>query len=118
VILDSSAIVAIVREEAGWERLYEVMATAESLSMSAASYVEMGVVVDNADDPSLSRRLDHLLERAGVEIAAVDADQARLARAAHRDFGRGTGHPRPAELRRLLQLRAGDPAPRQPALRR
>jgi len=42
VILDSSAIVAIVREEAGWERLYEVMATAESLSMSAASYVEMG----------------------------------------------------------------------------
>lgn len=93
MILDSSAIVAIVREEAGWERLYEVMATAESLSMSAASYVEMGVVVDNADDPSLSRRLDHLLERAGVEIAAVDADQARLARAAHRDFGRGTGHP-------------------------
>lgn len=48
---------------------------------------------DELWDPVLSRDVDELLERLGVETVALDARQATIARAAFRDFGKGTGHP-------------------------
>ena len=56
--------------------------------MSAASYLESGVVLDSRRDPVLSRSLDDFLE-----IEPVTAEQARIAREAYRDFGKGSGHP-------------------------
>jgi ribonuclease VapC len=41
----------------------------------------------------LSRRLDELIDRLGVDIVDVTAAHARLVREAYRDFGRGSGHP-------------------------
>src|SRR5262249_48817323 len=67
--------------------------TAPKLQISAANYVEAAVVIDAERDPIASRRLDDLLQRASVEISAITADQARLAREAYRSFGRGSGHP-------------------------
>ena len=60
--------------------------------MSAASYLELGIVIDRVGDPVLSRRLDDVLETLNITIAEVSAAQARLARAAYRDYGRGSGH--------------------------
>ena len=61
--------------------------------MSAATFVEACIVVDANRDPVLSRRLDDLLRVAGVVVEPVTREQADIARAAYRDFGRGSGHP-------------------------
>jgi ribonuclease VapC len=93
VIVDSSALVAIVRQEADADLFDRALVAARRSRLSAASYVETSIVVDARRDPTLSRRLDELLRRAGVEIVDLTARQAEIARQAHRDFGRGSGHP-------------------------
>ena len=60
--------------------------------MSAGSYLETGIVIDWMREPVLSAHLDHLLEELAIEVAPVTASQAKIARQAYRDFGRGSGH--------------------------
>ena len=60
--------------------------------ISAATYVELGAVIDGARDPVVSRRLKELLTAANIGIEPVTDVQARLAREAYRDFGKGSGH--------------------------
>lgn len=93
MIVDTSAIIAILHGEPGAEFLLHAIRTASRARMSTASYLELGIVVDRRRDPVLSREVDELLERLGVETVAVDARQASIARAAFRDFGKGMGHP-------------------------
>lgn len=92
MILDSSAVIAILRDEPGAERLAVVIEQAPSVRISAATYVEVGAVMDRQRDPVVSRRVDDLLDIAGAIVEPVSAEQARLARAAYRDFGKGSGH--------------------------
>lgn len=61
--------------------------------MSAANFLEAAIVVDAKRRPVASRRLDDLLEELDVVIEPVTEEQARIARAAYRDYGRGSGHP-------------------------
>ena len=61
--------------------------------MSAANYLEAGIVVDANRNPLLSRRLDDLIAQTEIEVEAVTPQQADIARAAYRDFGKGSGHP-------------------------
>lgn len=93
MIVDTSAIVAIVRGEADAERYAEKLATVVPCRMSAATYLEAAVVVDAARDPVASRAFDELIDTAGIEVMPVTAVQAEIARAAYRDFGRGSAHP-------------------------
>jgi len=53
----------------------------------------MGAVVDSLRNPSESRRFDEFLREAEVQLEPVSPEQAYLARAAYRDFGKGSGHP-------------------------
>jgi len=92
MIVDTSAIVAILRGEAEAAELRTAIRQASEPRMSAASYLELGIVIDRVGDPVLSRRLDDVLETLNITIAEVSAAQARLARAAYRDYGRGSGH--------------------------
>lgn len=92
MIVDTSAIVAILRGEAEAAELRTAIRQASEPRMSAASYLELGIVIDRVGDPVLSRRLDDVLETLDITIAEVSAAQARLARAAYRDYGRGSGH--------------------------
>jgi ribonuclease VapC len=93
MIVDSSALVAIVRAEPDASRYAAALAFAVRPAMSAVNYVETAVVVDSSRDPVASRRFDELVRVAGIEVVAVTVEQAILARQAYRDFGRGSGSP-------------------------
>lgn len=93
VIIDSSAIAAIVFDEPERAPFLAALRHSGGGVMSAASYVELCAVVDERRDPALSGRLDQLLSELGVTIVELTAEQAIIARRACRDFGRGSGHP-------------------------
>ena len=93
MIIDTSAIVAILRAEPGARRLAEVIEAAPVRRISAATCVEIGAVIDAGRDPVASRLVDELLTTAAIVIEPVTADQAHIAREAYRDFGKGSGHP-------------------------
>ena len=93
MIVDSSALITIAKREPGWEGFVEAMESAESLRLSAASYVETSIVLDALRDPVVSVRFDILLSDSAIEIEPVTPEQARIARQAYRDYGRGSGHP-------------------------
>ena len=92
MIVDTSAIVAILRAEPDAERCADAIEGADVRRISAASYVEAAAVIDGSRDPIASRRLDDLLREAEFVIEPLTEVQARLARAAYRDFGKGSGH--------------------------
>ena len=93
MIVDSSAVIGILNSESDAEALSDALVSARSRRISAATLVELYVVVDGKRDPVRSARLDELLRRSDVEIIDFTTEQAHVARAAYRDFGRGTGHP-------------------------
>lgn len=93
MILDTSALIAILQAEPEADRLLDAILQAEQVQMSAATFVEAAIVIDGRRDPVLSRMFDTLLNDLGVEIRPVSVEQARLARQAYRDFGKGSGHP-------------------------
>ena len=93
MIIDTSALVAILRDEPDAERFAAAIEAAGPARISAMTYVELGAVIDRARDPVASRRVDELLDVAGIVIEPVTVEQARVAREAYRDFGKGSGHP-------------------------
>ena len=93
MIVDTSALFAIMAHEPERAEFLAAMQAAPSVQMSAATYVELGVVIDARRNALDSRALDDLLRNLGVEVAPVTGEQATVARAAYRDFGRGSGHP-------------------------
>lgn len=92
MIVDSSAIVAILKREPNWRALSEKLDSAKSSCISAANYLETSIVVDGWRNPVLSRELDDVIDRFSIVIEPVTAAQARIARQAYRDYGRGSGH--------------------------
>lgn len=94
MIIDSSALVAVVRGEPGADRFFRALSgQREPKRMSAANYFEAAIVIDGARSPIASRRFDEAVAAAGIIIEPVDREQAEVARAAYRDFGKGSGHP-------------------------
>ncbi len=93
MIVDTSALLAILHDEPEATACIRALYAAPSCRISAATFLEAGIVVDSARSPVPSRRLDDLLRQAGVIIEPVTEEQARIARAAYRDYGRGSGHP-------------------------
>ena len=93
MIVDSSAMVAMLRKEPEARAMFAALTDEGSASISAANYLEAAIVVDAKRDPVLSAKLDSLLAKLKIAIAPVTEAQARLARQAYRDFGRGSGHP-------------------------
>ena len=93
MIVDSSAILAVLRDEPDASVYSDALSESPSLRMSAATFVEAAIVIAGDRDAVLSRRFDDLLARTGVVIEPFTPEQARIAREAHRDFGRGSGHP-------------------------
>lgn len=88
IVVDTSAIIAILFGEPGWEQLEETL-VGNACVMSAATRVELGIVVEAKTGPAGSQLLDELLARVGMEIVAVDVDHAAAAIVGWRRFGKG-----------------------------
>ena len=92
MIVDTSALIAILRAEPEARAFAIAIADADHRRISAANYLEAAMVIDGSHDPIASRRFDDLLREAAIAIEPVTAEQAKVAREAYRDFGRGSGH--------------------------
>jgi ribonuclease VapC len=92
VIVDSSSLVAILRDEPGADLLMDALSRAPQPRISAGTLLETSIVVDAQGDPVLSARLDQLLAAAGLVVEDVTEEHYRVARQAYRDYGRGSGH--------------------------
>jgi ribonuclease VapC len=93
VIVDTSALIAILRDEPEAAACAAAIEAAPHRRISAANFVEAAIVIDAARDPVASRRFDELLNEAQLIVESVTEVHARIAREAYRDFGRGSGHP-------------------------
>jgi ribonuclease VapC len=88
MIIDTSALVAVLDQEPEAERIARILASAPELMLSAANLVEVGIVMQVRRGDDGARDLDLLLAKLRVDIAAVTASQADIARKAFRRYGR------------------------------
>lgn len=93
MIVDSSALVAIFRNEPEAEAFVRAIDAAQRPRISAANFLEAAIVVDRGRSPIPARRLDDLFAELRLSIEPVTEAQAQIARQAYRDYGRGSGHP-------------------------
>jgi ribonuclease VapC len=93
MIIDTSALLAILRDEAEAPACAEAIEQAEVRRISAGNFLEAAIVVDEGRDPIASRRFDELIQVTNLIVEPVTVEQALIGRAAYRGFGRGTGHP-------------------------
>src|SRR5262245_53199597 len=93
MIIDTSALIAIFRDEPDAALYATAIEDATSRRISAANFLEAAIVIDGSRDAIASRRFDELCMEARLVIEPVTEAQARTAREAYRDFGRGSRHP-------------------------
>jgi ribonuclease VapC len=89
VIVDSSALLAVILNEADEPRFAAAMVDAPALRMSAANWVEAAIVVDSHRNPTAVVRFDDLIDALHLEIVPVTVVDAYRSRAAHNDYGLG-----------------------------
>jgi ribonuclease VapC len=93
MIVDTSALIAILKYEPEALAFSNAIEAAKVVRVSAASYLEVHIVVGKYKNPILQARLEEILENPGVQIEPVTAKQAEIAREAYRAYGKGSGHP-------------------------
>jgi ribonuclease VapC len=92
MIIDTSALIAILFDETDARLYAEAIVAADDRWISAAIFVETSIVVEAQTRGSGASQLDALLRTAGIAIEPVTEEQARIARQAFVDFGKGR-HP-------------------------
>jgi ribonuclease VapC len=92
MIVDTSALIAILRDEPEAGACARAIENSAVRRVSAANFVEAALIIDASRDPIASRRFDDLIREAEIRIEPVTEAQARVAREAYRDFGKGSGH--------------------------
>lgn len=93
MIVDSSALVAILRDEPEAEVFAQALDSAPRCLISAANFLETAIVVDRSRSAIPGRRLDELIRELEIVIEPVSEAQVHIAREAYRDYGRGSSHP-------------------------
>ena len=89
MIVDSSAVLAILYREPDAERYETAIAAAPNCRMSAANILETSIVVESRGGTAAGYDLDALLDSAGIALAPVTAEHVEAARLAWRRFGKG-----------------------------
>jgi ribonuclease VapC len=92
MIIDSSAVIAILFNEPEAAEFLSRMALANLCRLSAASLVEVGIVLRRDAVPQRRQAFDEMMQLFSVQIEPVTEAQARLALDAYDRFGKGTGH--------------------------
>ena len=104
MIINTSALAAILRDQPEPAVCARAIEAASHSRILSVNFVEAAIVIDVSRDPVASRRFDDLAIEAQLVSEPVTEAQARIAREAYRDFGRGSGA---AEFRRLFCLSLG-----------
>jgi ribonuclease VapC len=89
MVVDTSALIAILLGEPEAEALANAMATASKRLLSSFSALEAGIVIEARKGEAGGRELDLLIHRAQIEIVGLNREQVELARDAWRRFGKG-----------------------------
>lgn len=89
MIIDTSALVAILYGEPEGPRFVQLIHDAETTRISVANYVELAMVVENQLGPDGMRQAEAFFRRAGISIEPVTLEHGELARQAFLDFGKG-----------------------------
>ena len=92
MILDTSALIAILAKEPEFELYIQAISRAPRCRISAGNFVELSIVIDAQFGAEVARQSEALFRRVGVVIEPVTVEQAHLARQAFHDFGKGR-HP-------------------------
>ena len=92
MVIDTSALVAILQDEPERHVFDEAIEAASSRRMSVANFVESSLVIESRQGAEGLRELDFFIDRAGIHLVAVDAEQGKVARRAFSQFGKGR-HP-------------------------
>ena len=92
MVVDTSALLAVLQDEAERRVFNETMEAAGSVAMSVASFVETSIVIEARHGAEGLRALGRFVDRAGIVIAGVDLEQGKVARDAFSRFGKGR-HP-------------------------
>ena len=100
MIVDSSALIALILREPGHQKISRVLRAEDKLHMPAATWVELGVFADRRLSEANRRRLDAMIDGLGIVLVPRSAAQARRARQAHRRYGLCSGS--------LARLNMGD----------
>lgn len=89
MIIDTSAILAILFGEPDAGRYEDAIARAWPRRMSSVALLEAAIVVESRGGVRAGAELDALLDKAEIELAPVTSEHAAAARRAWRRFGRG-----------------------------
>ena len=92
MIIDTSAILAVLFDEEDAAIYARSIAQSDTRRMSAATFLEAAIVVENQTKPGGSNQFDAFMRLADIAIEAVTPEQAHIARQAYIDFGKGR-HP-------------------------
>jgi ribonuclease VapC len=93
MIVDSSAIVAILDQEEDWQKFYTALTDSKHMhAMSVATLLEATIVISRSKDALHLQQLDQLISDFAIEIVPVSLEQGEIARKAHHKYGRGSGH--------------------------
>ena len=89
MVIDTSAVLAILQNEPERRRFNEAIETADTRSMSTASFVESSMILESRYGADGVRDFDLFIAKAQITLAPVDTEQAQLARRAFRVYGKG-----------------------------
>jgi ribonuclease VapC len=92
MVIDTSALLAILLDEPERRLFNEAIEGAESRLLSAATFVEVSIVIEARFGAEGLRDLDVFIDRAGIKLISVDSEQAHAARRAFSQYGKGR-HP-------------------------
>jgi ribonuclease VapC len=89
MIIDSSALLAILTGEPERQLFNDTIANTSVCLLSVATFVEASLIIENRYGYDGLRDLDLFIAAAGIELVPVDVDQAYIARQAFRQYGKG-----------------------------
>jgi ribonuclease VapC len=88
LIVDTSAIMAILQEEQGWPEILQILDTADVLRISAATFVELNIVAASRD-PAILHRIAEFVDEMRIAIAPFTGEHAEIAFRAYLRYGKG-----------------------------
>jgi ribonuclease VapC len=92
MILDTSALVAVLFGEPEANSYIQMIHNADRCLISAGSFLELSIVIERQTGPDVMRQCDMFFRRAGIIVEPFTVEQAHIARQAFHDFGKGR-HP-------------------------